>query len=120
MDLATGVLLGLGMGVLSGLGLGGGKLLIPVLVFLFSLQQQSAQGVALMAFLPIAALAATVHRREGNVRVDVALTLACTSIVGAVAGAWLATSLPQLLLRKAYGIFLLCIAVYEFFNTKGT
>lgn len=107
------------MGILSGMGLGGGKLLIPVLVFLFTLDQRSAQGVALMAFLPIAALAAAVHSREGNVRIDVALSLACTSVIGAIAGAWLATSLPQLLLRKAYGIFLLGIALFELFNRKG-
>ncbi len=47
------VLLGLGAGMLSGLiGIGGGVIIVPVLVFLFSLTQHEAQGTTLALMVP--------------------------------------------------------------------
>src|SRR5690606_5914374 len=113
MSLAAGLLFGLAMGVLSGLGVGGGKLLIPVLLFFYDIRQPVAQGITLMAFIPIAAIAAYVHLRQGNVKLHLALLLALGGVVGAIAGSLLATSLSAPWLKKAYGLFLLGVAVYE-------
>lgn len=120
MDLWTGLLLGLGMGVLSGLGVGGGKLLIPALVFFFSIGQTQAQGIVLMAFIPIAAIAAYVHYKEGHVQVRPAILVAAGGVVGALIGSYLATSMPAFWLKRAYGLFLLAVAIYEMFSREGT
>ena len=54
-------------GLLGGMGMGGGTALIPLLT-LIGVDQAAAQGVNLVSFLPMAALALTVHAKAGLVR----------------------------------------------------
>lgn len=111
--------MGAAMGVLSGIGVGGGKLLVPALVFFFAVEQRRAQGVALMAFLPIACVAGCVHRQEGVVDWGAAAWLVCGSVVGAVLGAWGAAYVTSKMLQRLYGAFLAVVAVYEMFSRQG-
>ena len=52
-------------GVLGGMGMGGGTALIPLLTLLLGVPQAAAQGVNLLSFFPMAALALTVHAKNG-------------------------------------------------------
>lgn len=112
--------MGLIMGILSGMGVGGGKLLVPALVFLFAVDQHRAQGVALLAFIPIASVAGHVHRQNGVVDWHATLWLVPSSVVGAALGAVGASYVTSEILQKLYGGFLAIVAVYEMVNQKGT
>ncbi|HBC02344.1 MAG TPA: hypothetical protein DC032_17700, partial [Pseudomonas sp.] len=58
LDIGLNVLLGLALGTLGGLfGIGGGLIAIPVLGVLFGLDQQLAQGTALVMVVPNVLLA---------------------------------------------------------------
>ena len=46
-------------GIIGGMGMGGGTLTIPILTIFLSFQQLRAQGVNLVAFLPMAIIAIT-------------------------------------------------------------
>lgn len=107
------VLIGLIAGILSGLAIGGGTVLVPALVLLVGLKQQVAQGVTLAAFLPTAMIAAITHYRHGNVKLKLALLMAVGTGIGACAGATLATSMSEGILRRIFGLFLIAMGLYE-------
>ena len=104
------VCLGLSAGVLSGLfGVGGGILFVPTLVAL-GLGQLEAAATSLLAVVPTAAVGTWRQARYGNLRVRPALVLGIASIVGVEAGVQLATSLPEHVLRRLFGVLLVAVA----------
>ena len=107
-------LLGVAAGVLSGsLGVGSGAILVPALALGFGLVQKSAQGTALAVMVPMVLLGA--FRYWKNPDIDVSLVIvgwiAAGAVVGALIGTELAARLPAGVLRKAFAIFLLVVAV---------
>ena len=104
------LVLGLSAGVLAGLfGVGGGILFVPALVAL-GLGQLEAQATSLLAILPTVAAGAWNQRRYGNLRIRPALILGLVSVLGVEAGAQIATSLDETLLRRLFAILLFAVA----------
>ncbi len=103
---------GLLAGVLGGMGLGGGTLLIPALTLLAGLDQRAAQGINLLAFLPMAAVALYEHIRQKRVDRGV-IRMALFGLAGAGAGAALALMLDAEILRKGFAAFLAVLAVVQ-------
>jgi uncharacterized membrane protein YfcA len=97
------------IGIISGLlGIGGGIMLVPGLMVLFSFSQQEAQGTSLAALIPpIGIFAALVYYQHGYVRVPVAAAVAGGFMIGAYLGALLVPRLPVDALRLAFGALLL-------------
>jgi uncharacterized membrane protein YfcA len=105
-----GVSLGLAAGVLSGLfGVGGGILFVPALVAL-GLGQVEAGATSLLAIVPTAAVGVWRQSRYGNMRLRPALVVGVASIVGVEVGVRIATALPEHVLRRLFGLFLLLVA----------
>lgn len=96
-------------GALGGMGMGGGTALIPLLT-LIGVSQAAAQGVNLVAFLPMAAIALTVHAKNGLVRREGLAPLALPALLFSAAGALLAAHLPSAALEKGFGAFLIVLA----------
>lgn len=104
------VVLGLTAGVMSGLfGVGGGILFVPTLIAL-GLGQVEAAATSLLAVVPTAAVGTWRQARYGNLRVRSALVLGVASIVGVEFGVQLATSLPEHVLRRLFGLLLVVVA----------
>lgn len=108
----TYIILGLIAGVFSGfLGIGGGTIIIPVLVYLYGLTQHQAQGTTLaLMVLPIGLLAALRYYYSGNVNIPMAVFICIGFFVGGFIGASVAQPMPDYLLKKIFGIFLLLVA----------
>lgn len=106
-------LIGIAAGLLGGmLGLGGAIIIIPALIMLLGYSQQMAQGTALMMMvLPVGALAAFQYYQKGQVNVKAALIMAAFFFVGGYFGAKFATSIPQDILKKAFAVMLVGIAI---------
>lgn len=100
-------------GIISGMGIGGGTILIPALLFLTELNQQQAQGVNLIYFIPTALIALMTHRKNGTLDLRTAKPLALFGLIGAAAGAFLAVALASELLQKLFGAFLLLMGLSE-------
>ena len=95
---------------MSGLfGVGGGILFVPVLVAL-GLGQVEAAATSLLAVIPTAGVGAWRQARYGNLRVRPALVVGLASIAGVEAGVRIATSLPEHVLQRLFGVLLLGIA----------
>ena len=106
------ILIGIVTGLMAGmLGIGGAIIMIPALVFLLGLSQQTAQGTSLAVMLPpIGILAAFNYYKAGEVNIKFALILAAAFIVGSYFGSKFALNVPQHLLKKIFGILLLLVA----------
>jgi uncharacterized protein len=107
------VLLGLFVGFVSGfVGIGGGIIVVPILVYLFKLSQQQAQGTTLaMLVPPIGILAAWTYYQQGYVNVQIAAFACLGFVVGSYFGARLATGMSSPALERIFGVFLLLVAV---------
>lgn len=108
------VLLGATAGVLSGLlGIGGGIILVPALVLLVGLTQQEAQGTTLIFLTaPFGLLAALTYYQSGYVDFTIAAFIGIGFFFGAFLGAKVATNVPNIVLKKVFGVALLLVAVY--------
>ncbi|MDR2898966.1 MAG: sulfite exporter TauE/SafE family protein [Clostridiales bacterium] len=110
------LLIGLLSGVISGMGIGGGTLLIPALTMIYGIEQQQAQNVNLIYFIPTAVMALVFHIKSGNVEKKVVKGLVLFGIAGAVTGSVIAVNLSPDILRKLFGGFLGIMGLYEFFK----
>ena len=108
--IALAVVLGVAAGILAGLfGVGGGILFVPTLLAL-GLSQIEAEATSLLAILPTVAAGAWRQQRYGNLRVRPAVVLGLASLGGVGVGALIATSLPEHVLRKLFGLLMLGVA----------
>lgn len=107
---------GLAGGLLGGMGMGGGTLLIPLLTLLAGVAQPVAQGVNLLAFLPMSALALAVHAREGRLCTEGLLFLVLPALLFSAAAALLAAFLPPFALKRGFGLFLIVLSVIPFLS----
>ena len=107
------LLLGATAGVLSGLlGIGGGIILVPALVVLVGLTQHEAQGTTLILLTaPFGLLAALTYYQSGYADLKIAAILGIGFFFGAFFGAKIATSVPNIVLEKVFGVALLLVAL---------
>jgi uncharacterized membrane protein YfcA len=106
------IVIGIITGVMAGmLGIGGAIIMIPALVFLLGISQQSAQGTSLAVMLPpVGIIAAYNYYKAGHVNIKFAIILAVCFLVGSYFGSKLALDLPQAVLKKIFGVLLLLVA----------
>lgn len=107
------ILLGLVAGIFGGMfGIGGGSILIPALVYLFGLSQHQAQGTTLAIMVPpIGLLAAMRYYYSGNVKLGMAGFICVGFLVGGLIGAQFVQGVPDALLKKMFGVFLLVVSM---------
>jgi len=107
------LLLGLFSGAVSGLiGIGCGVVIVPCLVLIFGLSQQTAQGTTLALLVPpIGILAAYTYYKQGYVDMRIAGLICLGFLIGGLLGAKLAVGLSNQVLRKVFGTALLLISL---------
>ena len=112
------IVIGIITGIMAGmLGIGGAIIMIPALVFILGISQQTAQGTSLAVMLPpIGILAAYNYYKAGQVNIKFAIILAVFFLVGSYFGSKLALTLPQNVLKKIFGVLLLLVAIRMLFS----
>lgn len=99
---------GLVAGFLSGtIGSGGGLLFVPILTVGLRMVQPIAQGTSLAAVIPTAIVGGFTHIRQGNVVIHAAVWMGAGGAGGALIGALVAVEVPEQILARAFGVFLL-------------
>jgi uncharacterized protein len=122
MDTSTlfGLLaLGLVAGLISSIvGIGGGIVIVPALVFLFAVDQKTAQGTSLAMLLPpIGLLAVMNYHKAGFINYKFATVLILSFVAGTYFGSKFALGLPNAVIKKVFATFLLLVAAkYLFFD----
>ena len=99
-------------GILGGLlGIGGASFVVPALVLLYGFTQHEAQGTILAAMIPpIGLLAAWRYWQAGHVKIGPAAWIALGFFVGGYIGAVVVQHVPDLILKRVFGVYLLVIA----------
>lgn len=105
--------IGLIAGLFSGfLGIGGGIILIPSLIYFFSMTQHQAQGTTLAIMLPPVFLFAVLkYYSSGNVNVPIAIFASIGLTLGAYIGASLVINVPDLVLKRIFGCLLVLVGM---------
>jgi uncharacterized protein len=109
VSLVMGTILG-GVGGLFGIG--GGIIAIPVLGLLFDMNQQAAEGTALIMIVANVFLGFWKYRQRNALDWRFAITLGLSaSLFTYVTASW-AVHLPTNVLREAFAVFLVVMAIY--------
>ncbi|MDH4656921.1 MULTISPECIES: sulfite exporter TauE/SafE family protein [unclassified Pseudomonas] len=109
------VALGAVLGTMGGLfGIGGGLIAIPALGVLFGLDQQLAQGTALVMVVPNVLLALWRYHQRNRIDPRYATLLAATSFGFAWMASLFAVRVDAESMRLAFVAFLLALAAYNF------
>ena len=120
MDVVIYTALGVALGAMGGLfGIGGGLIAIPVLGLWFGLDQQMAQGTALVMSVPNVLVALYRYNQRNRIDLRQALPLVVMSFCFAWLGAMLAVGLDQRIIRWGFVGFLLAITLYNLIKLYG-
>ncbi|MDT8921999.1 MULTISPECIES: sulfite exporter TauE/SafE family protein [Pseudomonas] len=108
------VALGAALGTLGGLfGIGGGLIAIPALGVLFSLDQQLAQGTALVMVVPNVLLALWRYHQRNRIELRHALPLSLCSLLFAWLGSIWAVGIDAQSMRLGFVGFLVALAIWN-------
>lgn len=107
------IIIGLMAGFVGGsLGVGGGIIIVPALLFLMGFSQHEAQGTYLAVLLfPIGILGVVNYYKHGYVHFKFAAILIVAFLLGSYLGSLLAVNLPDKVLTKIFGIFMLFVSI---------
>ncbi|MEG0050901.1 MAG: sulfite exporter TauE/SafE family protein [Terrisporobacter sp.] len=106
-------IIGFFAGIIGGMGMGGGTILIPALVLFAVIDPKLAQSINLLSSIPMTITALIIHIKNNDVELNLVAPIAIFGIAGAMAGSLLAEYLNSEVLRKAFGIFLFLIGLFE-------
>lgn len=100
-------------GIVGGMGMGGGTLTIPILTIFLSYEQLKAQGVNLIAFLPMSVVALIIHIKNHLVEFKQTWLLALVGCIFSLGGALIANHMSNAILKKLFAIFLIGLAIWQ-------
>jgi uncharacterized membrane protein YfcA len=114
--LATGA----AVGAVSGMfGIGGGVFVIPAMVYFFGFDQKVATGTSLgMLLPPIGILAFWQYYKADLVNVPAVILLIAGFLVGSYLSAGYTIGLPQLLVKRLFGVVLVVVGVIYMLTAK--
>ena len=108
------LVLGAALGTVGGLfGIGGGLIAIPALGVLFGLDQQLAQGTALVMVVPNVMLALWRYHQRNRIELRHALPLASMGFCFAWLGSIWAVGVDAQVMRIGFVVFLVALSVYN-------
>jgi len=91
-------------------GLGGGVVLVPLLVLVFGVDLRYAVGASLVSVIATSSGAAAAYVKEGYTNIRLGMFLEVATTLGALAGAYLAATIPASALAIVFGVVLLLSA----------
>ena len=103
-------------GILAAMGLGGGMILILYMTIISDMPQITAQGINLLFFIPIAALALIIHTKNHLVKWKKIIPAIICGVVSAISGAFIAKAMGNSFLTKIFAAFVLITGIKELFQ----
>jgi uncharacterized protein len=114
LRLPRDVVAGAAVGFVTGFfGVGGGFLIVPTLAIALAFTMRTAVGTSLVIITATSLLALGAHLLAGrSVEPDVTGALALACVAGALAGAGLASRIPQRALGRGFALLVVAVAAY--------
>ncbi|HJD06054.1 MAG TPA: sulfite exporter TauE/SafE family protein [Candidatus Onthoplasma faecipullorum] len=107
------ILAGVLGGIVGGMGMGGGTLTIPILTIFLSYEQLQAQGINLIAFLPMSVVALIIHAKNHLVAFKETWLLALIGSAFSLIGALVANHMSSGVLKNLFAVFLIGLAIWQ-------
>lgn len=105
--------------VIASMGIGGGAVLLLFLTVFSDTPLATAQGINLLFFLPIGAVALFFHKKSGLLQVKKGISCGLWGLPGVFMGVWIASKLESSVLSKLFAVFLLYSGLKALFAKKG-
>ena len=105
-------------GIVAGMGMGGGTLTIPILTIFLKYEQLRAQGLNLVAFLPMSVVALFIHVKNKLVDFKNTWLLAVVGCLFSLGGALIANNISNTILKKMFALFLIGLGIWQFIELK--
>ncbi len=120
VTLVFNLILGAGLGAVGGLlGIGGGLIAIPVLSFLYGMDQHLAQGTALVMITPNVLIGFIRYRQRNQIDMGATGGLAVATIITSFISAGYASMVAARSLQLAFAVFLILLAVYFLWQLRA-
>jgi uncharacterized membrane protein YfcA len=108
------IAIGFVTGTLSGLlGIGGGVIMVPALVVLFSIPPVIAKGTSVAVIVPSAIVGTIRNRANDNVDLRVGAAIGVAGVISAVIGSLIANSLSDSLSNTMFALLLVIVAIVQ-------
>jgi uncharacterized membrane protein YfcA len=105
------VLIGFAVGVLAGLlGVGGGVIMVPVMILVYSITPPVAKGTSLAVIIPTSIMGTWRNRRQRNADLHLAAVLGLSGIVSAALGGIVADVMSDALSNVLFALLLVALA----------
>lgn len=114
------ILAGILGGIIGGMGMGGGTLTIPILTLFLGFEQLEAQGINLIAFLPMSLVALFIHSKNHLVEFKKTWGLAVVGCLFSLGGALLANHISSVVLKKLFAVFLIGLGIWQIVDMVKT
>jgi uncharacterized membrane protein YfcA len=114
MDTIVLKLIGIGFitGIINGLfGSGGGTIVVPALVFLVGIEDFKAHATAISIILPLSIISTIIYLKSNVIKLDISLMVTLGGLIGSFIGAKFLKKIPNLILRKIFGIVIIITAL---------
>jgi uncharacterized membrane protein YfcA len=107
------VLLGVALGLAGGLlGIGGGLIAIPILGYLYGMDQHLAQGTALVMIAPNLLVGFLRYHQRHRIELRPVAAMSALSMLATFAAAKFAARIPSAQLQTAFASFLIVLGIY--------
>ena len=110
------IFIGIISGIVSGLGVGGGTILILCLSLFMGKDQHIAQGANLIFFIPTAIVTIIMNFKHKLIKWKTGFIIIAFGVIGTIIGVQISINLDTTKLKLFFGIFLLCIAIFEIYT----
>ena len=118
-DLTVGmflVLVGIGLltGTLAGLlGIGGGVVMVPAMIVLFSIDPVVAKGTSVAVIVPTSLMGTIRNRSNANVDIPIAIAVGAAGILSAVVGSLISKSISDTVANTMFAALLAVVAALQ-------
>lgn len=99
-------------GILSGMGIGGGTILVVGITMFLKESQLFAQGVNILTFIPVAAVAVIIHFKNDNIDFKNIATFLPFGVGGTFLGSMLAFYIDDKYLKYGFSGFILIFGIF--------
>lgn len=107
---------GLLSGIIGGMGLGGGAVLLMYLRLFTDISTETAQGINLLFFIPIALASVIIYCIKKQIEFSVILPMAAGGVMGSVGGFFLSKLSGADITGKIFAVFLIVMGIKEIFS----
>ena len=106
MDFLIPLLLSIVSGILAGMGMGGGTLLIPMLTLILDVEQEIAQAINLLVFVPSGVVCTIIYAKDKLIDFKKGGWIIAGASVVTVIASIIAVKIGGKILKQIFGVFI--------------